>query len=100
MKLGIMVTTDRHLAQIRGITQAALAKGHTVAIFATDEGAKLLADDQYSSLSALAGVTMNYCDHSAARYGGRPAGLPEAITQGSQFENAIMNSESDKVIVL
>ena len=100
MKLGIMVTTDRHLDQIRGITQAALAKGHTVAIFATDEGAKLLANHQFSSLSALAGVTMNYCDHSALRYGGRPAGLPEAIAQGSQFENAIMNSESDKVIVL
>jgi peroxiredoxin family protein len=100
MKLGILVTTDRHLGQIRGITEAALAKGHTVAIFATDEGTKLLANQQFSSLSALAGVTMNYCDHSAARHGGRPAALPAAIAQGSQFENAIMNSESDKVIVL
>lgn len=100
MKLGILVTTDRHLDQIRGIAQAALRKGHTVAIFSTDEGAKLLANAQFSSLSALPGVTMGYCDHSAQRYGGRPAGLPEAIAQGSQFENSIMNSESDKVIVL
>ena len=100
MKLGIMVTTDRHLRQIRGITQAAIAKGHTVAIFATDEGAKLLADRQFSSLSALPGVTMSFCEHSAQRHGGRPAGLPEAIASGSQFENAIMVSESDKVIVL
>lgn len=100
MRLGIMVTTDRHLGQICGITQAALAKGHTVAIFATDDGTNLLAVDRYASLGALAGVTMSYCDHSAARRGGRPAGLPEAIRQGSQFENAIMISESDKVIVL
>lgn len=100
MKIGIMVTTDRHLDQIRGITQAALRKGHAVALFATDEGAKLLANQQFSSLSALPGVTMSFCDHSAQRYGGRPAGLPEAIAQGSQFENAIMNSESDRVIVL
>ncbi len=100
MKLGIMVTTDRHLAQIRGITQAALTHGHTVAIFATDEGAKLLADHQFSSLSALAGVRMSYCDHSAACYGGRPAALPEAVAQAGQFENAIMVSESDKILIL
>ena len=100
MKLGIMVTTDRHLGQIRGITQAALAKGHTVAMFATDEGVKLLGDHRFSSLSALPGVTMSFCEHSTQQHGGRPAGLPEAIASGSQFENAIMTSESDKVIVL
>ena len=100
MKLGIMVTTDRHLRQIRGITQAALSKGHTVAIFVTDEGAKLLANHQFSALSALPGVTMSFCEYSAQQFGGRPAGLPEAIASGSQFENAIMTSESDKVIVL
>ena len=100
MNLGIMVTTDRHLAQIRGITEAALAKGHSVEIFATDEGTRLLADRRFSSLSALAGVTIGYCEHSAARHGGRPAGLPEAIAPGSQYENAIMSVESDRVIVL
>ena len=100
MKLGIMVTTDRHLRQIRGITQAALAKGHTVMVFVTDEGVKLLANYQFSSLSALPGVTMSFCEHSAQRHGGLPAGLPEAIASGSQFENAVMTSESDKVIVL
>lgn len=100
MKLGIMVTTDRHLDLLRGITQAALARGHSVAIFATDEGTKLIADSSFYSLSDLPGVTMGYCDHSAQHYGDRPAGLPAAVASGSQFENAIMNSESDKVIVL
>jgi len=100
MKIGIMVTTDRHLRQVRGLTQAAIAKGHTVVIFATDEGTKLLADHQFSALSALPGVRLSFCEHSAQRRGGRPAGLPEAIAPGSQFENAIMVSESDKVIVL
>ena len=99
MKLGIMVTTDRHLRQIRGITQAALAKGHAVAMFVTDEGVKLLADTHFSSLSALPGVTMSFCEQSAQRHG-RPAGLPGDIVSGSQFENAIMTSESDKILVL
>ena len=100
MRLGIMVTTDRHLCQIRGITQAALAKGHTVAIFATDEGTRLLSGRQFFALSALPGVTMSFCEYSAQRYGGRPAGLPDVIASGGQFENALMISESDKVIVL
>ena len=100
MKIGIMVTTGRHLRQVRGITQAAIAKGHTVRIFATDEGTRLLADHQFSTLSALPGVGMSFCEHSAQRHGGPPAGLPAAIVPGSQFENAIMVSESDKVIVL
>jgi len=100
MRLGIMVNTDRHLGQVCGITQAALTKGHRVGIFATDEGVKLLADQRFSALSALAGVTMSFCEHSARSLGGRPAGLPEAIASGSQFENAIMISESDKVIIL
>jgi len=100
MRIGILVTTDRHLRQICGITQAAIGGGHTVEIFATDAGTKLLADHGFAALSALPGVTMSYCDHSAQRYGGRPAGLPEAIASGSQFENAIMVSASDKVIVL
>ena len=39
MKLGILVNTDRHLkVEIAGLTHAALAKGHEVAIFAMDEG--------------------------------------------------------------
>jgi len=100
MKLGIMVTTDRHLRQILGITQAALAKGHAVTMFATDEGVRLLADARFSSLSELPGVTMSFCEQSAQCHGGRPAGLPAAIVSGSQFENAIMTSESDKLLVL
>ena len=100
MKLGIMVTTDRHLRHILGITQAALAKGHAVVMFATGEGVKLLANYQFSSLSALPGVTMSFCELSALRHGGRPADLPEAIFSGSQFENAAMVSVSDQVLVM
>jgi predicted peroxiredoxin len=100
MKLGIMVTTDRHLRQIRGITQAALAKGHTVVLFATDEGAKLVARRDFFSLSSLPGVAMSYCESSLHALGGRPANVPAAAASGSQFDNATMVAASDKVIVL
>ena len=44
---------------------------------------------------------MSYCDaqRRSDTAAGRP-GCPVAIASGSQFENAIMTSESDKVIVL
>lgn len=100
MRLGIMVTTERNLEQVIGIAEAAAARGHAVAIFATDTGVRLLAERRFSALSGLPGVTMSYCDQSAQTHGGRPAGLPETVVQGSQFENAVMHAESDKVIVL
>lgn len=100
MKLGILVTTERSLELVRGLTLAALAKGHTVAIFTTDEGTRLLKDAGYAALASREGVAMAFCDHSMRRHGGRPAGLPEAIRGGSQFDNAVMYNDSDKVIVL
>lgn len=100
MKLGILVTTDLHLEAILGIAGAALAKGHTVAIFATDTGTRLLADPRLGALGARPGAALKYCVHSAALLGVRPQGAPGAIGEGSQLDNAVMVAESDKVIVL
>ena len=100
MKLGILVNTDKNLPDVIGITNSAIAKGHSVIIFAMDLGTHLLANADFSSLSAIDGVTMSFCAHSAEDMGAKTDGLPEAIAHGSQFHNASMNNESDKVIVL
>lgn len=100
MKLGIFVNTNGHLAAVGGITRAALAKGHSVSIFAMDDGTRLLADRSFTGLSQLAGVTMAFCDHSAQHLGTKPEGLPKEISVGSQYDNATMNHEMDRVIVL
>jgi predicted peroxiredoxin len=100
MKLGILVNTNRNLAEVVGITNAAVAKGHTVNIFAMDDGTRLLSDDSFTALCKVEGVKMSYCDHSASGLGTKPDGLSEDIVCGSQFDNATMNSDSDKVIVL
>lgn len=100
MKLGILVASDRHLDQLSGITRAAVRAGHSVRIFITDEGVRLLAKPPLGALSALEGVSIGYCDLSAERHGGRPANVPQAVTSGGQFQNAVMSTESDKVIVL
>jgi len=100
MKLGILVTTDKYLDAITGITKSAISKGHTVSIFNMDEGTKLLANPAFTVLCKTQGVTMSYCDHSAKHVNVSTEGVPSEISCGSQFDNANMNHESDKVIVL
>jgi predicted peroxiredoxin len=100
MKLGILVNTDRHLDDVVGIARAAIAKGHEVSIFMMDSGNYLLGKPEINSLSNESGVSMAYCDHSVQKLGISKEGLSEKMTCGSQFDNATMNSEADRVIVL
>lgn len=100
MKLGILVNTDKHVEAVIGITRAALTKGHEVTIFTMDEGTKLLENPSYSGLCKLKGVNMSFCDYSAKTVGAKTEGIPDEIVCGSQYNNAEMNHNSDKVIVL
>ena len=100
MKLGILVTTDKHLNDIVGLTNSALAKGHEVTIFHMDVGTKLLGESSLQALCGKDGVTMSFCDHSAKNAEISTEGIPSEIACGSQFDNANMNHDCDKVIIL
>lgn len=100
MKLGILVNTDRHLEDIVGLTQAALEKGHEVNIFVMDAGTRLLGNSSFSGLCKTAGVRMSFCDHSTKQLQTETEEIPQEIICGSQYDNAVMNHDSDKVIVL
>lgn len=100
MKLGIFVNTDRHLADVVGLTKAAVAKGHEVIMFTMDDGTKLLHTPEFAELCKTKGVTMGFCDHSAKHMGVTSEGLSKEIVCGSQYNNAVMNHEADRLIVL
>ena len=100
MKLGLLITTDKHLNDIVGLTNSALAKGHEVTIFNMDEGTKLLGCSALHELCGKDGVTMSFCDHSAKNAEISTEGIPSDVVCGSQFDNANMNHDCDKVIVL
>ena len=100
MKLGILITTDRHLDHIVSLSRAASAKGHELAIFAMNEGTRLLAFSEFLALCKLDNTIMSLCSHSAAEFGVDTTGISKEIIIGSQFNNAMMNHQSDKVIVL
>lgn len=100
MKLGILITTDRHVDHAVGLTKAALAKGHEVVLFNMDAGTKLLGNPAFTELCKASGVRMSFCDHSAHRENVSKEGIPEEVVCGSQFNNAVMMHDADKVINL
>ncbi len=100
MKLGILVNSDRNLEDIVGITKAAVAKQHEVSIFAMDTGTRLLENCDFTLLNDLEGVRISFCDHSTTVNNVSKARLSENIVKGTQFHNAMMNHDSDRLIVL
>ena len=100
MKLGILVTTDKHANDVIGIAKSAVSKGHTVTIFNMDDGTKLFGNPSFNELCTTKGIKMSFCDHSAKRINAPTQGIPSEIVCGSQFDNANMNHDSDKVIVM
>jgi predicted peroxiredoxin len=100
MKLGILVNTDKHLAHVLGLAKAAVSKGHEVILFNMDDGTKLLGTPEFNELCKTKGVTLSYCDYSAKNLNVSTQRLPEEMVCGSQYYNAVMMHEADRVIVL
>ena len=100
MKLGILVNTDRHTEDLIGLANAALSKGHEVSVFFMDDGVKLLHNPEVTRLCENTDVDMSYCDYTTQKNGISKEGICGSIACGSQFDNATMNNEADRVIVL
>lgn len=100
MKLGILVNTDKHLEHVLGLTKASIAKNYEVIIFVMDVGTRLLENDLFIALAKLPAVSISLCEHSAKGYEINTEHLSEDISRVSQFNNAMMNHNADRVIVL
>lgn len=100
MKLGIHVNSDKHLADVIGITKAAVSKGHEVIIFTMVDGVKLLENPSYTELCNTPNVSMGFCDHNAMGYGINKGAVPDKVVCGSQYNNSVMVDTADRVIVL
>lgn len=100
MKLGILVNTDKHLEHILGLTKATIAKHHEVIIFIMDEGTRLSENELIVALAKQPAVSISLCEHSAKSYGIDTKNLSRDINCASQFNNAMMNHDADRVIVL
>lgn len=95
--LGIMITKYANLEHIAGVTRAAGKAGHRVVIFMTDEGVKFTRDPKFLELLAIKGVEVSVCDHSCERTGVHEK--TDGINYGSQYNNAGMLHDSERVLV-
>ncbi len=100
MKLGILVNTDRHLEHILGLTKATIAANHEVMIFIMDEGTRLSENDLIVALAKLPAVSISLCEHSAKICEVNVEDLSKDINCASQYNNAMMNHDADRMIVL
>lgn len=100
MELGILVNSDERLADVLGMTHAALKAGFQVRIFPMDSGTKFLEKEDFTSLSSLDGVKMAYCALSAENWKVDTSGVPKVIKAGDQYDNSQMQNEADKIIIL
>jgi len=100
MKLGILLNSDKFCQILVGLTRTSVGRGHEVIIFAMDDGVKLLENKDCTQLSELDGVNFSYCDHNVQQLGVKTGGLSEKVESSSQYSNAAMNHQADKVIVL
>jgi len=95
--LGIMITKYGNLEHIAGVVRAARKAGHPVAIFMTDEGVKFTRDRKFIELLSIDGVEVSACVHSCECGGIQER--TDGINYGSQYDNAGMLHNSERVLV-
>jgi hypothetical protein len=95
--LGIMVTRYENLEHIVGAAKAAVAAGHPVSIFLTDQGVKFSTVPGFLALLKVDGVGISVCAHSCELLGVHDK--TEGISYGSQFNNAGMLHDSARVLI-
>jgi len=97
-RLGIIVTSDRHLHHVIGVVEAAREKGKEVAVFFTGEGVRLTRHPDFSRLPSLAKVDLCEVSYRANGLEGDVPGLTFK-NFATQAKNAEMIEDSDRYLV-
>lgn len=98
-KLGILVTSDKHIDHLIGITKAAYKAGKDVSIFLTNRGVFLSKDERLSELDGICHVSLcNLCFDFFKLT--KPVHVVKDKDFGTQARNAQMISECDRFIVI
>lgn len=98
MQLGIVATRPEAEPHVVGLASAASVRGWVCRCFLTDRGVLLLNSPRFLELARAGQVRVDVCDHSWAQCGaGEP---PTGVTMGSQYQNAELAHQCDRVIVL
>lgn len=102
MRFGLVVTTEEFGHHVSGLLEAAIDRGWTCRCFLTDRGVRLLKYQPFKDLACAKQLKVNVCEHSWEMFGWetlqQDSGT-EQIQMGSQYQNAELVHECDKVLV-
>ena len=97
-RLGILVTSNRSMRHVLGVTEAARRAGKEVTIFFTGEGVLLTGDPGFFRLTELAKVDICEVSYQANGLEGDVKGL-NFKNFATQAKNAEMIEDSDRYLV-
>ncbi len=98
MQLGIVASHESAGPHLEGLAAAAAGRGWSCRCFLTDSGVRLAGSARLLELARSGAVRLDVCEHSWEHFGGGDA--PEGARMGTQFQNAELVRECDRVIVL
>ena len=96
--LGILVTSDKHLDHVVGVTEAAVRAGKRVRIFFTGRGVRLTGAKIFARLPEIAHVDLCEVSYRSNGLEGDVAGL-NFKNFATQAKNAEMIEDSDRYLV-
>ncbi|MBK8321895.1 MAG: hypothetical protein IPL06_03985 [Betaproteobacteria bacterium] len=98
MRLGIVASHESAAPQVEGLAAAAARRGWACRCFLTDSGVRLATSPALVALAASGAIRLDVCEHSWHHFSEGPA--PQAARLGTQFSNAELVRECDRVIVV
>lgn len=98
MLVGIVASSEGSGPQLEGLASAAAARGWPCRCFLTDSAVKLASSGRLLELARSGALRVDVCEHSWQQFGAGP--IPAGANAGSQFQNAELVRECDRVVVL
>lgn len=102
MHFGLVVTTEDFGRHVSGLLSAAVDRGWICRCFLTDRGVRLLRYQPFKELALTKQIKVNVCEHSWEIFGWESfwqGSTMERIQMSSQYQNAELVHECDKVLV-
>ncbi|MBW1926926.1 MAG: hypothetical protein JRI35_07025 [Deltaproteobacteria bacterium] len=98
-KLGILVSSDRYIDHLIGITKAAHRAGKEVIIFLTSRGVLLTKNKKFVELEGICRISLCSLCFELFRLA-KPVPVVKDKDFGTQMRNVELMKESDRYIVL
>ncbi|MCE5312019.1 MAG: DsrE family protein [Nitrospiraceae bacterium] len=99
MDIGFLITRSEFSSNIFALADAALKKGHSIRLFMTDEGVKLLENKKLLDYAGREKVEVSFCNYSSQNHKVDESSLPSSIISATQYQNSLMHNECDRVLV-